>query len=78
MKYQTIACDWDPDLDLNGLGPLVRNPANPSSRTRRRHHQLLTMLLDAGDLDTIHKIMVAYPYLRKEYADRVALIEMKE
>jgi hypothetical protein len=63
---------WDSNIDINGLGPLVRNPARPSLRTRARHHALLELLLEAGDLGTIRQILVAYPYLVEEYADRIA------
>ena len=63
---------WDSTININGLGPLVRNPARPSHRTRTRHRVLIEMLLEAGDLGTIRKILAAYPYLVEEYADRIA------
>jgi hypothetical protein len=67
---------WDPDIDLNGLGPLVRNPKNPSKLTRRRHHMLLDLLLLDASMKTIievRKILAAYPYLRSEYEPKIVL-----
>jgi hypothetical protein len=63
---------WDSTVNINGLGPLVHNPARPSPRTRARHRVLLELLLEAGDLGTIRKILAAYPYLVEEYAGRNA------
>jgi hypothetical protein len=69
---RSIDCRWDPNLDLNGLGPLVVNPANPSQHTRARHRRLMDMLLAVGDLATIRDVLAAYPYLYAEYGERVA------
>jgi hypothetical protein len=73
---------WDPDVDINGIGPLVRNPRNPSKLTRRRHHVLLDMLLQYPSISTIitvRKILAAYPYLRREYESKIvrALEQMR-
>jgi hypothetical protein len=67
---------WDPDVDINGIGPLVRNPKNPSKLTRRRHHVLLDMMLLNPSMKTINeirKILAAYPYLRSEYESKIVL-----
>jgi hypothetical protein len=61
---------WDPDLNINGIGPLVRDPNNPCKITRRRHAVLLGMLLECGTISAIlevRRIMSAYPYLREEW-----------
>ena len=63
---------WHPDYDINGPGPLVRNPSNPSRRTRHRHQLLMDMLLDVGSFATMRQIMQAYPYLSEEYATKIA------
>jgi hypothetical protein len=65
---------WNPDVDLNGLGPLVRNLSNPSRRTRQRHHVLLDLLLECPSdqsIVTVRKILAAYPYLRGDYESKI-------
>lgn len=63
---------------LRILGPLVRNPRNPSRRTRTRHRLLLEMLLHAEQFSTIRQIMAAYPYLRAEWEERVSAAEDRQ
>jgi hypothetical protein len=62
---------WPTDLDLNSLGPLVRDPSHLSPKSLRRNRLLLDMLLDTGDLITAQKIVAAHPELRVEYEGRI-------
>jgi hypothetical protein len=69
---------WDPDTDINSLGPLERDPSNPSPRSRRRLHRILEMLLYVPSEEGIvqaDKILAAYPYLRDEYGPRITAAE---
>jgi hypothetical protein len=57
---------------------LVRDPSNPSPRSRRRYRRILDMLLYAPSEDAIvqaDKIIAAHPYLRDEYGPRITAAE---
>jgi hypothetical protein len=71
---------WDPDIDINGIGPLVRDPSNPSPITRRRHRILLDLLLGCRTASAIveaRKILAAYSYLQAEYEPKIAKAVLK-
>lgn len=65
---------WSPDLNLNSIGPLVRDPDNLSPVSLRRNRLFLDMLIGTGgqaSLQRARKIIVAHPQLRAEYADKI-------
>ena len=73
-KFKSLDCRWDPNTDINSLGPLERNPSNPSRRTRERNRRLLEILLDtptAWSIAQADKILAAYPYLRDQWGPRI-------
>ena len=70
-KIEVETMDWDNNLDLNSLGDPVLDPEHPTPRNRARHHHILNMMLEVGNLNTVFKILAAYPYLKDEYGERV-------
>lgn len=72
--HLAIDCRWDPDTDLNAVGP-CEDPDHPSRVTKRRHRLLLNMLLLGNDLTDARKILSAYPYLQSEYAGKIRVRE---
>jgi hypothetical protein len=75
-----LDCRWNPDTDVNSLGPLERDPDNPSPRSRHRLHRILEILLYAPSTESIvqaDKILAAYPYLRDEYGPRITAAERR-
>ena len=66
-----VHCRWSPDLDVNGIGPLVQDPDNLSRASLRRNRLLLNMHIVCGDLTTARKIIAAYPQLRAEYETKI-------
>jgi hypothetical protein len=62
---------WSPDLNLNGIGPLVKDPDNLSRVSLRRNRMMLDMLIACGDLMTARKITAAHAQLRVEYAGKI-------
>jgi hypothetical protein len=71
------------DIDINGIGPLVRDPRKPSPRTRWRHRVLLDLLLGCRTANAIaeaRKIVAAYFYLQPEYEPKIAkaVLKMRE
>ena len=59
----------DPDLDINSIGPLVRNRLRPSKISQKRHRLILEMLIHAEDWKTVRQILAAYSHLRAEYTE---------
>lgn len=74
-KYKTFDCRWDPDCDLNGIGPMDPDPLNnPSQQTRKRNRRFLEMLLTYPSVQSIaqaDRILAGYPYLREEWGPRI-------